>query len=42
MFSLRQNQNKIIFLERRLAFIEDKLKTYENANGPIINTLPAS
>jgi len=40
MFSRRQNRNKIIFLERRLAFIEDKLKMYENAKGPIINILP--
>lgn len=40
MFSKRQNRNKIIFLERRLAFIEEKLKSYENAKGPIINILP--
>ena len=40
MFTRRQNQNQITFLERRLAFIEDKLKMYENAKGPIINILP--
>lgn len=33
-------QNQMIYLERRIAFIEDKLKFYENSNGPIINTLP--
>ena len=30
----------MIYLERRIAFIEDKLKFYENSNGPINNTLP--
>ena len=33
-------KNKVIFLERRLAFIEEKLRMYENAKGPIINTIP--
>lgn len=33
-------RNRMIYLERRLAFIEDKLKTYENAEGPIVNILP--
>ena len=35
-----KHKNKFIFLERRLAYIEDKLKFYENAKGPIISTLP--
>lgn len=32
--------NPLIFLERRLDYLEDKLKSYENIQGPIINTLP--
>jgi len=33
-------KTELVFLERRLAFLEDKLKSYENTQGTVINTLP--
>ena len=34
------SDNRLIFLERKIAFIEDKIKAYENAERPFITTLP--
>lgn len=31
---------EIIFLERRIAFLEEKIESYENATSSIVNTLP--
>ena len=31
---------ELIFLKRRNAFLEEKIKVYENLKSPIINTLP--